>query len=511
MAEPTYERLRAMDSSFLVFEGPNTHMNIGGTAIFEAGPLARPGSGVDIERIRKYIASRLHLVPRYRQRLAFVPLENQPVWIDDDHFNLEYHIRHTSLPRPGDEGQLQRLTARIMSQPLDRRRPLWETWIVEGLQDGQFAMISKVHHCMVDGISGVDLLAALLKPDPDETLDTPPAWVPRPAPTGFELVRDEVLRRIAAPLALGKEIGRLLTTPEESAERLLEGATAVWHLVRTGLRLPAETPLNRAVGPHRRFDWLVLDLAEVKQVKNLLGGTVNDVVLATTAGGVRRFLVEQGVDVETIDYTAAVPVSIRAPHEYGTMGNRVSAWLTPLPIQESGPLRRFARVCDTTTELKEAKQQRGAELLEGIAEWTGFAALTVGTRFASWVHPYNLIITNVPGPQVPLYMQGARMVVGYPVVPLFQNQGLGVAVFSYIGKLCWGINADWDMVPNVHAFVAAVRESFRELHRAAVRRAHRRASLPRPRRPPGPRRAVAPPADSPAEPWQPPHRVRRSV
>jgi diacylglycerol O-acyltransferase / wax synthase len=489
MAQPNYERLSAMDSSFLVFEGPNTHMNIGGTAVFEAGPLATASGGVDIERIRRYIGSRLHLVPRYRQRLAFVPIENRPVWVDDDHFNLDYHVRHTSLPRPGDEGQLKRLTGRIMSQQLDRRRPLWEAWVVEGLADGRFALISKVHHCMVDGVSGVDLLAALLKSEPDEAIEEPPRWVPRPPPTPFQLLRDELLRRAETPFTVRDRLTQALQDPEGTGTRLLDGASAVFDLLRTGLRLPAGTPLNLAVGPHRRFDWLTLDLEDVKEVKNRLRGTVNDVVLATVAGAVRRLLMRHRVDVRTLEYRAAVPVSVRAAQELGTMGNRVSAWLTPIPIQEADPLRRFNRVRDTTARLKEAKQSLGAEVLEELAEWAGSSFLTLGVRLASWVHPYHLIVTNVPGPQMPLYLLGARMRVGYPVVPLFENQGLGVAVFSYTGQLCWGINADWDMIPGLHEFVSDIRNSFAELHRAALgRRAHHKAP---PSRSPGKRKRAA--------------------
>jgi diacylglycerol O-acyltransferase len=472
MVESAYERLSAMDSSFLVFEGPNTHMHIGGTAIFEAGAF-NPQAGIDIERIRRYIASRLHLVPRYRQRLALVPVESRPVWVDDDHFNLDYHVRHTSLPRPGDDAQLKRLTGRIMSQQLDRRRPLWEAWIVEGLRGGRFALVSKVHHCMVDGISGVDLLMALLKAEPDDSVEEPPAWTPRPAPSGTQLFFDELRRRLQLPVALGGRVRGAAEDPAGSLSRLREDLGAVWQLLNTGLRLPAGTPLNRPVGPHRRFDWLTLDLSQVKEVKNRLGGTVNDVVLATVAGAVRRFLLRHDVDVHRLEYRAAVPVSIRGASEQGSMGNRVSAWLTPIPVDEPDVGRRYTRVCATTARLKEAKQARGAEVLEDLAEWTGSRLLTLGVRLASWVHPYHLIVTNVPGPQVPLYFLGSRLETGYPVVPLFENQGIGVAVFSYCGQLCWGINADWDMVPNVEDFRRDIRDAFRELHRRSAARAGR--------------------------------------
>src|SRR5256886_4485450 len=251
-----YERFSAQDSSFLVFEDPNTHMHLGGIAIFDPGPLATADGGVDIERIRRHVESRLHWIPRYRQRVAYVPLERHPVWVDDDHFNLSYHVRHTSLPRPGDEEQLKRLAGRIMSQRLDRRRPLWEIWIVEGLEGGRFAMISKTHHCMVDGVAAVDLLAVLLSPTPEHPLEEGPAWVPRPSPTPLTLLRDEALRQVRRPIGLARWLGSTLQTPEVAPDRVLERVSAARPTISAGLRGAARTPPNQPNGPHRPLGWL---------------------------------------------------------------------------------------------------------------------------------------------------------------------------------------------------------------------------------------------------------------
>jgi len=476
MTTYAYEPLSAMDSSFLVFEDPNTHMHVGGPAIFDAGPLRVRGGGIDIDAIRAYIGSRLQHVPRYRQRLAFTPVENWPIWVDDDHFNLNYHVRHTSLPHPGDERQLKRLCGRITSQPLDRSRPLWEAWIVEGLENGRFALVCKTHHCMVDGISGVDLLAALLQPSADKVIEEQPPWVPRRAPTRVELLRDSLLRRVGLPRELVRAVRDVLDEPEESGQRMAETLSGVWKAIRIGLPPPAETPLNQPIGPHRRFDWLAVDLAEAKEVKNHLGGTVNDVVLTTVAGAVRRFLQHRGVNPDGLEYRVTVPVNTRPAENHGGMGNQVSAWLVPLPIGERDVRQRFARVREMTASLKETKQAEGVEALIHAADWVGTIALTLGVRLTAWLHPYNLIVSNVPGPQIPLYLLGAEMLAGYPLVPLFSNQALAVAILSYAGKLCWGLNADWELVPDLHDFAKAVALSFDELHRTTKPRMARRAS-----------------------------------
>jgi len=463
MPSYAYERLSFLDNSFLIMEGPNSPMHVAGTATYEASALCTPEGGIDIDRIRAYVSSRLHLIPRYRQRLAFVPVENHPVWIDDDHFNIHYHVRHTALPRPGDERQLKRLAARIMAQHLDRSKPLWEMWVVEGLEGGStFAIISKIHHCMVDGMSSVDLLNVLLQPDPVDSFEPPPDWLPRPAPSGFELLRDAAYRYATLPFELGRSVPELLSQASDPRSDMRARLRAVRDTV-SGLGSPSLTPLNQPIGPHRRFDWLALDLARVKDVKNRLGGTLNDIVLTTVAGALHRFLSRRRVHPEHLDFRVMAPVSVRSQEQRGSLGNRVSAWMVPMPLDERDPRERLARIGKTTATLKESKQAMGAEMLTAVGEWTPSTLLSLGAQLATRRLPFNMVVTNVPGPQVPLYLLGARMLDNYGLVPLMDNLCLGIVLFSYAGKLCWGFTADWDLIPDLHDFVLDVEAAFREL------------------------------------------------
>jgi WS/DGAT/MGAT family acyltransferase len=388
--------------------------------------------------------------------------------VDDHHFNIDYHVRHTSLPRPGDDEQLKRLSGRIMSQQLDRSKPLWEMWVVEGLAGGdRFAVITKVHHCMIDGMSSVDLLEVLLTPQPTFSIEPPPRWVPRPVPSRWELVRAEALRRLRAPFETVAGFRRLIADVEDPRSNLRAMLRAVRDTVGLGLRRCSDTPLNKPIGPHRRFDWLAMSVADVKAVKHVLGGSLNDVVLATVAGAVREYLEGRRVSVEGLEFRAMAPVSVRASTERGTLGNRVSAWIVDLPIAERDPRRRLERIRETTARLKESKQALGADLLTQAVSWTPSTLLSLGSRMVLRALPFNLVVTNVPGPQVPLYLLEARMLDNYGQVPLTDYLGLGIALFSYAGKLCWGFNADWDLVPDLADFVRATEVSFAELCAAA--------------------------------------------
>ncbi|MGH7899929.1 MAG: wax ester/triacylglycerol synthase family O-acyltransferase, partial [Candidatus Binatia bacterium] len=351
-----YDRLSFLDNSFLLLEGPNTPMHVGGCAAYEAGPLKKPDGGIDIDRIRAYVNSRLHLIPRYRQRLEYIPIEGQPVWIDDAYFNVHYHVRHTALPRPGDDRQLKRLAARVMGQHLDRSRPLWEMWVVEGLAGGDhFAIISKIHHCMVDGMSSVDLLNVLLQLQPNEDFDPPPDWIPRPAPTPRELLRDAALRYTTLPLEIGRNLPGVIRQFRDPVSDARARMRAVRDTLGSTLRTTSETPLNQPVGPHRRIDWLAMDLADVKDVKNRLGGTLNDVVLTTVAGAVQRFLERRRINVDFLDFRVMAPVSVRGESERGALGNRVSAWMVPMPLSERDPRKRLEKIRETTSRLKDSK------------------------------------------------------------------------------------------------------------------------------------------------------------
>lgn len=458
-----YERLSAQDESFLFFEGPATNMNIGGPAVFELGPLAAPGGGVDIRRIRRYVEAGLHHVPRYRQKIVRVPGLGHPVWVDDDRFNLDYHVRHTSLPHPGSEEQLKQLTARILSQRLDRSKPLWELWVVEGLEGNRFAIINKVHHCMVDGVSGVNLLTALMKMHPDATIEPPRPWIPRPAPSGWTLLSEELQRRVELPLAAGlRATARLATQPRAAVRAVEENLAAVYGTLRRGLRAPDPTPINRPIGPHRRIDWLKTDLSAIKEIKKALGGKVNDVVLAIVAGAVRRFFEHRRFHPDVVDFRVVVPVNVRRPEDGLRPGNRVSAWLVDLPVREPDPRKRYEAVCRETEHLRTSPDARVIESLARAAELSDIA-VAIGARMTAAFPPYNLIVSNVPGPPFPLYFLGARLIEGYPCVPLFSNQGLSIGSFSYDGQLCWGFNADWDVMPDLPRFTTAMEASFLEL------------------------------------------------
>jgi diacylglycerol O-acyltransferase len=468
MSIPTYERLTVLDNTFLLTESPTNHMHVAGTATYEAGPLKTPSGGIDVQRIRRYVESRLHLIPRYRQVLAYTPVEGHPVWVDDQHFNIEYHVRHTSLPKPGDPEQLKALSGRIMSQQLDRSKPLWEMWVVEGLDSGDhFAILSKIHHCMVDGMSSVDLMAVLLSIEPIDRIDPPVGGGPRPRPTWWQMMSAETARRARIPFDSVSGFGQLLKDVRDPRSDIRTMWRAARGMLGSSLRTVSDTPLNKPIGPHRRFDWLAMDLNEVKTVRKRLGGSLNDVVLTTVTGAVQRFLEGRRVHVDFLDFRVMAPVSVRSAEEKGTLGNRVSAWIIELPLAERNPRSRLQKISETTARLKETKQAMGAEMLSRVAEWTPSTLLSLASSMMTRALPFNLVVTNVPGPQVPLYMLGAKMLDNYGQVPLTDYLGLGIVLFSYAGKLCWGFNADWDLVPDLRDFVSAIEESFAELQSVA--------------------------------------------
>jgi WS/DGAT/MGAT family acyltransferase len=471
MPRYAYDHLTFLDNSFLILEAPNAPMHIAGTATFAGGNLIGADGALDIDTIRAYVASRLHLIPRYRQRLTTLPLHRRPIWVDDPHFNIHYHVRHTALPRPGDERQLKRLAARIMAQHLDRSKPLWEIWFVEGLEGNRFAMVSKIHHCMVDGVSSVDLLNVLLQPHPSDEIEEAPEWVPRPAPTVMDLAAETVEQLATWPQSLGDAVRRTIRDAQDPRSDLrarLRAARDAFADVRT----VSATPLNRPIGPHRRFDWLRMSLADVKAVKNALGGTVNDVVLATVSGAIRRFLERHRVDVDHLDFRVMAPVSVRTSDERGTLGNRVSAWMVPLPLGERAPQAALNTIRQTTAQLKEKKEAMGAEVLAQVGEWTPSTLLSLASRMLTRALPFNLVVTNVPGPQLPLYLLSARMLDNFGLIPLTDYLCLGIVLFSYDGQLCWGFTCEWDLVPDLHDLVLDVRAAFAELQEAAAAVAH---------------------------------------
>jgi WS/DGAT/MGAT family acyltransferase len=472
-----YRRLSAQDSSFVLVEHDGTQPHVCAVALFDGtAGAARPGGGLEIGRVRDYVASRLHLLPRYRQRLAFVPVQGLPIWIDDARFDVAYHVHHAALPRPGGRKELQALTARIASQPLDRDRPLWEIWFVEGLADGGFAAIAKVHHCMVDGVSGVGVLTALLSPTPETDFQPGPAWSPQPPPSTLTLLSDSVAGLAGAGAAALRAAGFALTRPLETGAGAARLAASAWQTVATGVPPLASTPLNRPIGRGRRVDWRSLDLAVLRELRKRLDGTLNDVALSVVTGALARYLRARRVALRGLDFRIVVPVDVRSGDGDRGAANRVSAWFVTLPLAEKNPVRRFEKIREQTRQRKASHAAGAIDAFLRFADASGSTPLTaLGVRFVSSLRPYHMIVTNVHGPMVPLYLLGARMREFHPLVPLFANQGLAVAMMSYDGRVHVGLNADWDAVRDLESLADSFEHSLLELRDAAERGGSRRS------------------------------------
>lgn len=468
MAYSYYERLSALDASFLDIEDENSPMHVGAVAVFGPGPLqpAETGGVFDIERFRHFVESVLH--PRYRQRVVRMPFTGARMWVDDPSFNLLYHVRHLALPRPGDERLLKRLAGHVMSLPLDHNRPLWELWVVEGLESGGFAIITKAHHSMIDGVGSADLMTASMQLEPDAVdRGEPGPWLPRPGPSRLDVALGELRRRAEEGAALLGATREAVRHPGRAAGSLAGLVEGIGEALGASMHRTSPTPLNVDIGPHRRFDWLRYDLAGAKEVKSRLGGTVNDVVLANVSGALRRFLKHRGEDVDTLDFRVMVPVNVRTRDEAGSMGNRVSTTAVQLPLDEADPRGRLERVVERTQRIKSSKQVAGMEAIEEISDW-GLSGLFLQlARFSALTRPFNLVVTNIPGPQIQAYMLGSPLQEVYPLVPLYKNQALGIALFSYNGGLFWGLNADWDAVPDLHDFADHLAVDFEALRKAA--------------------------------------------
>jgi WS/DGAT/MGAT family acyltransferase len=445
------------------------------------------------------VVERLDLVPRYRQRLAAVPLgQGRPVWVDDPYFNPSYHIRHTALPAPGDDRKLRALAGRLFAQRLDRSKPLWEIWLVEGLARDRFAVVGKTHHALVDGISGVDITSVIFDTEPDPVPGSRPAspWTPRPLPTSAQLLGQAVLERGTVPGEMARGIRALTRGPRQAAAEALDRLASVGALAWAGLKPAPPSPLNVPIGPHRRYTWVDADLDRFKAIKRALGGTINDVVLTAVALALGRYLRGEGIDTEGLVLRAMVPVSVRADIERGALGNRVAAMYAPLPVGVQAPRACFEEVHRALAELKESGQAVGAQLLTQLAGFAPATILSQAARLQTRQRFFNLVVTNVPGPQFPLYLLGRRLDAIYPVVPLAQNQALGVAVMSYAGKLGFGLLSDYNAMPHLEALSDALEEAIDDLAAAALMTPRPRTPRARPKR----ARAKSPLPPSPSSP-----------
>ena len=467
--DTSYERLSAQDASFVLFENAGSPAHITAVAIFDSGGrIAEAGGALDMDLVRAHVASRLHLLPHYRQRLATSPFQGHAIWVDDPAFDVACHVRHAGLPAPGDEARLKELAGRIASQPLDRTRPLWELWFVEGLAGGGFAAIAKIHHSMVDGVSGVGVLQALLSADRHQPLEEEHPWAPRPPPGPLEFLADGVLGGAEFSASLLREAASALASPRETLGRVLGGAGAAWETLRGGLLPPGETLVNGPIGAQRRAEWCSLDLHELRDLRKRLDGSLNDLVLCLVAGTLRGYLKRRGAKLRGTQLRVIVPVDMRSGPVDLRVGNRVSNWFVDLPVGEPRALRRFERIRAQTRQLKRSDAARAVDGFLRLADWTGSKALTLlGVNFVSLMRPYNLIVTNVHGPQFPLYLLGAPLREFHPLLPLFERQGLALAAMSYLGRLSFGVSADWNVVPDVHEIPAILAESLAELRSAA--------------------------------------------
>lgn len=458
------DRLSALDVSFLYLETPTTPMHVGGVAIFDP-PTTEP---FDYDALCELVSRRIAAVPRYRQVVRWVPghLAN-PVWADDEDFDITYHVRRSALPRPGSTDQLRELVGRVQSRQLDRNRSLWEIYLVEGLADGHFAIITKTHHAMVDGVSAIDVGALILDTTPTPRDDLPSeTWMPDPAPSGLSLVAGAIVDNLRRPTQVVETLRSSVTDARATVERAVGTAAGVVATVRTSLRPAPSSPLNVPIGEQRRYGMAATDLDDYKLVRKTHGGTVNDVVLATVAGALRTWLLTRGESVTpATTVRAMVPVSVRTGDQAGALGNRVSAIFVDLPVGEASPLVRLHRVSYAMKAHKESGQSVGADALISLS---GFAPPTIhaaaarlGARMTRRL--FNVVVTNVPGPQFALYAAGAQMLECYPVVPLAKEQAVTVGLTSYDGGVYFGLNADRDAMPDVDVLALCIEESLAEL------------------------------------------------
>jgi len=478
MANP--DRLSALDSTFLHLEDNSTaHMHVASVMVFE-GKAPTPQELVD------HVLGRLHLVPRYRQRLAYVPFDQgRPVWTDDPHFNPRYHIRHTALPRPADEQALKRLAGRLFSQRLDRSKPLWEIWLVQRMAGGRFALIAKTHHALVDGISGVDITTVLFDsaPEPAPTPRPRTPWVAKPLPGRAKLLGEALIERSTVPAEMTRGARALLRTPRRALGQVKDGLTSIGATTVAGINAPAPpSPFNVDIGPHRRYTFLDADLARFKAIKDSLGGTLNDVVLASVTLALGRYLRRQGHDTKDLVLKAMVPVSVRATSQRGALGNQVAAMWAPLPVGVENPADCLREISRAMEDLKKSRQAVGAQVLTNLAGFAPPTILSQAARLQARQPFFNLVVTNVPGPQFPLYLLGRRLQVLYPVVPLARRQALGIAVMSYDGHLGFGLLADYDALPELESIVGDLKWAIGSLARAAgVRTGDARSSAKPPK------------------------------
>jgi diacylglycerol O-acyltransferase / wax synthase len=453
-----YDRLSASDAAFLRVETGHEPQHVGSLSVLEGAPLRDSVGRIRFDELKSHVERRLHLVPRLRRRIMDVPYgQGRPIWVDDDDFEIDRHVRLTALPRPGDDTQLAALKSRLQAVALDRDRPLWEMWVIDGMADDNVGLILKVHHAMGDGIANVDLALALLdiEPDPDGSREST-RWEPRPGPAPARLLFDSVLDQLGRPARLTRAAFGAARDPGPAIR-------AVRNVVRTatdfGTR-PTPAPWNVPVGRYRRWVPAEVSFSSVREIRARHSVTVNDVVLSACAGALRTFLIERDEEVRGRALKAMIPVSLRTEQEHGaTLGNRVSLMMVDLPVDEPDAVLRLDRVHALTTEAKRSGLADGADTIVRLAD--GITPLAAPlTRLVSRRIPMNLVVTNIPGPPVPLYLMGSRVLRTYPYVEVIDNEGLTIAVVSYDDRLFFGLTSDRDVLPDLGRVAEGIEKEF---------------------------------------------------
>jgi WS/DGAT/MGAT family acyltransferase len=459
-----YDRLGALDETFLYLESAETPMHLAAVAIFEREPLYGADGRFRLDDVRALVTSRLPLIPRFRRKIAYVPFGlGRPVWVDDADFDVSRHVKVTSLPPPGTRQQLVALAERLNEQVLDREHPLWEVWFVEGLDRGQrLGLLYKSHHALTDGISLVDIATAMLDGGAEPTIVDPPLWHADPAPDPARLMLDSLRDRVHTPIELASLARRVVRAPREAVERVVHVARSVATLFENGLIAPILS-VNAPIGRGRRIATVRIPLDLVRRVRKQYDCTVNDAILAGVGGGVARLLEMRGELREGLSVKVFCPVSVREEEQRTQLGNRISAIFVPLVVGEPDPLARLDAVRAATAHLKQRDQAIGPSTLIGLSEYAAPALLALAARAAHGQRFANLMVTNIPGPQVPLYCLGAQMLEVYPLVPLSRNLTINVAVLSYCGQLHFGIIGDGDAAPDLEVLAGGIEDAFEEL------------------------------------------------
>ncbi len=465
------ERMSTLDAEFLHLEDGISHMHIGTVCVFGDPPPS-------FDEVAAMISAKLHLIPRYRQRVRSVPLElGRPIWVDDPHFNLEYHLRNTALPAPGDDAALCRLMGRIMSQPLDRERPLWETWLVEGLEGGHWALVFKLHHCMVDGIAGIELLRVMLDLEADTQLGVPQPWEPQSEPNGAGRVLDAWGGLATDLLATARGLPGVMTHPVNAIRSAVETTRG---LTRFAGGLGATPPLSieGSIGPHRTWAHSSSSLDDVHRIRSAFGGTVNDVVLAAVSGGYRELLLSRGEDADRARVRSMVPVSTRRDDGRGQPDNRVSILLYDLPVQIADPVERLDVVREQMSKLKASHMAEAGKAVVAAGDLAPPMVVGALSRVViRAIHrlpqrSINTVTTNVPGPQFPLYCLGHEMLETHPFVPISHGVRVSTAILSYNGRLSFGVTGDYETAPDVHVLASATSTGIERLGSRVSARPH---------------------------------------